>query len=219
MPPGPNDVERDADQVDARRTAGRTRPAGPTPAERAGDREPGRRAPADGRERDALGLQRAVRLRRVEGGARAAEFSSVANPVVPGKNTPMPPTTLAVLDDRDAAGQRGDAAALGRRAAARTRTRRSPAANSSCPAGTNAGSMLNRCGQRHVVGRALDAVGAGVERAVAVGVLDLEQVHLRRVGDVRREVALDADRGDEPGPAERRVRVGDVRVRVRPRAR
>ena len=86
------------------------------------------------------------------------------------------------------------------------------------PGGTNAGSTLKRLGKRHVVGGALDAVGAGVKDAVAVGVLDGEQIDLRREGDAGREVPADADRGDEARPAHGRVRVGDVRIRLRPRA-
>ena len=70
-----------------------------------------------------------------------------------------------------------------------------------------------------VVGRAFHAVGAGMIVAVAVGVLDAEQIDQRRVDDLRREVAADADRRHETRarapstPRRRRARVVDVGIR------
>src|SRR5437879_331381 len=49
------------------------------------------------------------------------------------------------------------------------------------------------------------SVRARTDDAVAVGVLDGEQVHLRRLGRVGGEVALDADGGDEARAALQRI--------------
>ena len=122
---------------------------------------------------------------------------------------------LAVLVERDAAGQRARCrGGLGRRLRRRRRTPYDSGADRVLPGWDERRVDVEPLGNVNVVGRALDVDRGRGERAVAVGVLDGEQVDLRRVGDAGREVAADADRGDEARAADRRVRVGDVRVRL-----
>ena len=75
----------------------------------------------------------------------------------------------------------------------------------------NAGLILNRPRKRHIAAdprRAVypDCRQTGVDEHVAIGVLDGEQIHLRRVWRRWREVAPNADRRDEAGSAGRRIR-------------
>ena len=72
-----------------------------------------------------------------------------------------------------------------------------------------------RLASKRVVGGALDAVGARLQIAVAVGGFDIEQVDERRVRHAGREMAAGADRGDEAGAGERRVGVRRAEVGVR----
>ena len=143
-------------------------------------------------------------------GVLSFEFSSVAYPVVPGKKTPMPPTSAdfpsTVLVERDATGQGRDPARLGRR--------------------QDPGDLSVRLGATRfaaggdVLRRDVEPRPGGRAEAVAVGALDVEQVDLGREHDARREMPLDRHRRDEPRPVQRRVTVGigDVGVGRRPRA-
>ena len=102
-------------------------------------------------------------------------------------------------------------------------------ANSSLPAGTNAGSTLKRLASGMSSAVPLTPSRPGMDQAVAALVLDAEQIDRRRVLDPLREVAADADRGDEAGAKRLGQRAGRIeRVRrsadwarsgsIRPRA-
>ncbi len=139
---------------------------------------------------------------------------------------------IGVAEQRNAAGQRGDAAALGLGHAAGdepVRLRRIDL----LPAGTKAGSMLKRAGSStssplRLADRRCPAhrtctlllsrtpLAPGMHDAVPVGVLDGEQVDQRRVGHLGREAATHAHRGHKAGTS--RERVGAVRDSTRLRA-
>ena len=134
-----------------------------------------------------------------------------------GKEDADAANQIAVLKYRNAAGQGADAARLrvgqkarnepirfrGREALVRRNRRRDQSQR-----------HIEATRQENIVGRPADMVGPGTNDAVAVGVLDFEQVNLRRERHIGREVSPNADGRHETRSAPRRIRICDVRIGI-----